>query len=447
MKGVLKLLRYNTGNDKKAFVDFKDDFDAVIFNASIVAYSGASIADIISVHMNRYIIDPQTYILQHDASAFLSNKGTIKASVMKYLEELPELIRTTIAEQRRALTLYDISSVLEDLVDSVYNFQTNYITKFLQGKDYNKYLEFFMEEENTTDGYVPKVIIAPYFRLKKEYDYSEANSWLDLNNQALKKFVAKYSNNGYPIAAQLLLDKKMLCSLDSETIRQTYDVSGYEYIFIWVDDFSPLISRPEEQRSFKQLLDILNSIGKKPIMAYGGYDSILLCHEALNSRLYGVAQSVGYGESRNITPVGGGLPVNKYYFYPTHQRMTMGDVSNILSTQRFFVGDKTIAAQRFYSEVCDCPQCREIIKNNIDNFNLYNDSVAYSWKGDIKRNRPTTEASFHAARHFMCCKKKEWETIESKSIQECIEQFRNDVNKFAPTESLRLARFIKTYVG
>ena len=63
MADVLKLLRYNTGNDKKAFVEFKDEFDAVIFNASIVAYSGASIADIVSIHMNRYIIDPQTYIL------------------------------------------------------------------------------------------------------------------------------------------------------------------------------------------------------------------------------------------------------------------------------------------------------------------------------------------------------------------------------------------------
>ena len=55
MNKVLKLLRYNTGNDKKAFVEFKNDFDAVIFNASIVAYSGASISDIISIHMNKYI--------------------------------------------------------------------------------------------------------------------------------------------------------------------------------------------------------------------------------------------------------------------------------------------------------------------------------------------------------------------------------------------------------
>ena len=47
----LKILRYNTGTDKKAFVQFKDFFDAAIFNATIVAYSGASVADLISMHI------------------------------------------------------------------------------------------------------------------------------------------------------------------------------------------------------------------------------------------------------------------------------------------------------------------------------------------------------------------------------------------------------------
>ena len=150
----------------------------------------------------------------------------------------------------------------------------------------------------------------------------------------------------------------------------------------------------KEQKNFKKLVAALNEIGKCPVMAYGGYDSILLCHEELKERLYGVAQSVGYGESRNITPVGGGLPVNKYYFYPTHKRMTVGDASNILSKQGFLTGDKAEAAERFYQEICDCLQCKKIIGRDIHNFRVYNDSVAYTWKDSIKRNRPTTEATF-----------------------------------------------------
>lgn len=87
IKTPIKLLRYNTGNDKKAFVKFKNNFDAVIFNATIVAYSGSSIADLVSVHKSQYIIDPQTYIFQHSISAIQNKEKTgIKKSVQKYLD-------------------------------------------------------------------------------------------------------------------------------------------------------------------------------------------------------------------------------------------------------------------------------------------------------------------------------------------------------------------------
>ena len=75
MDDVIRMLRYNTGTDKKAFVKFKNDFDAVIFNATIVAYSGAAVADLVSVHKNQYIIDPQTHILQHSVHAIMSKKS------------------------------------------------------------------------------------------------------------------------------------------------------------------------------------------------------------------------------------------------------------------------------------------------------------------------------------------------------------------------------------
>lgn len=447
MNKVLKLLRYNTGNDKKAFVEFKNDFDAVIFNASIVAYSGASISDIISIHMNKYIIDPQTYILQHDTSAFLSNKGDIKASILKYLAELPAQIKHVIAEEQRALTLFDINNVLDALVEAVYEFQVNFITKFLDKKDYSKYLNFALEEEQSRDKYAPRVIIPPYFRLKKEYGSAEVSQWLNLNKLALSKFVDKYASCGFPIAAELLLDKQILCTLDMATMEENYNIPGYEYIFIWIDDFSPMNAKQEEQIRFKNLLDTLNKIGKRPVMAYGGYDSILLCHGELHSRLYGVAQSVGYGEARNITPVGGGLPVNKYYFYPMHRRMTVGDSSSILSREGYFTGDKSEAAERFYGEICDCQQCREIIGKDINKFHLYNDSVPYSWKGNIKRNRPTAEASFFATRHFMCCKQKEWGNVTNKSLSECIQELLVSVKKYgSPQDYVKVERFVKIYV-
>lgn len=446
MSDNIKLLRYNTGNDKKAFVEFKDAFDAVIFNATIVAYSGASVSDIISIHMNKYIIDPQTYILQHDSKAFMSSNGKIKASVLKYLQELPQKVSDTIVNERRALNTTDINACLEELVEKVYNFQVEYISRFIQKKDYGKYLEFVQEEENCEREYSPQFIIAPYFRLKNEYSKVEIEEWLHINRSSLELFTNKYRMSNFPIAAQLLIDKNALCNLDFNLLQKQYNLPDYDYVFIWVDNFSPLTANKNEQLAFKSLMQVFNNLNKRIIMAYGGFDSILLCHKELPTRLYGVAQSVGYGESRNITPVGGGLPVNKYYFYPTHERLVFGDVSNILSGNGFFSGDRGQAATRFYEEICDCEQCKQIIKNDINNFNRYNESVPYAWKDDIKRNRPTTEASFIATRHFMCCKQKEWEEIENSSLEDCINRFLRNIEKYSEAHIAKIKRFLKTYV-
>lgn len=446
MNDYLKLLRYNTGNDKKAFVEFKDIFDAVIFNATIVAYSGASVSDLISIHMNKYIIDPQTYILQHDTKAFLSSNGKIKASVLKYLQELPQKVNDAIALERRALNASDINSCLEELVDKVYRFQVEYISKFIKKKDYGKYLEFVQEEENSKHQYSPLFIIAPYFRLKNEYSNIEIEEWLSINRSSLELFINKYETAGFPIAAQLLIDKAALCNLNFDLLRKEYNFPKYDYVFVWIDNFSPLTANKNEQIAFKRLMQCFKSLNKKIIMAYGGYDSILLCHKDMPTRLYGVAQSVGYGEARNITPVGGGLPVNKYYFYPTHERLAFGDVSSILSNNGFFSGDKSQSAARFYEEICNCEQCKQTIKNDINNFNQYNESVPYAWKDDIKRNRPTTEASFISTRHFMYCKQKEWNEIESFSLEECKKRILSNVEKYSVDKIARIKRFLKTYV-
>ena len=93
MSDNMKLLRYNTGTDKQVLIQFKNDFSAVIFNATIVAYSRSAVADLVSVHKNQYIIDPQTHIYQQGISDVetqnKSGKVGIKKSVEKYLDELP----------------------------------------------------------------------------------------------------------------------------------------------------------------------------------------------------------------------------------------------------------------------------------------------------------------------------------------------------------------------
>lgn len=420
------MLRYNTGTDKKAFVDFKDRFDAVIFNATIVAYSGSAVADLVSVHKNQYIVDPQTHIMQHDIMAIMSkDKKTeqyvIKKSVRKYLENLPTKILSVIESEKRHLSYNEIDVISEELVERVYTFETEFVNGFVKKKEYDKYLKYAKIDLRS------RVIIAPYFMLKKDMSDKSKEAYMRLNRKCLLEFI-KYNtkHKKLPVAAQLVIDKEVLRDEKLfQYVKNTYAVDGFEYIFLWINDFSSWDAKKEEKEAFYNLLLFLNNIGKKPIMAYGGYDAILLCHRQMNARVYGVAQSVGYGEQRAITPVGGGLPVNKYYFGPTHRRIRFDEALYLLMKEDYFSEDKTNRehAEDYYKNICDCPTCKEIIQNDIDNFKIYNESTPYLVKGkhgDIKRNRPTTEATLVAAYHFLYRKNIEWNSIANEELQNLV---------------------------
>ena len=419
---VLRLLRYNTGNDKKVFVNFKDNFDAVIFNASIVAHSGSAIADLVSVHKNQYIIDPQTHIFQHDLNSLqpFKKKGhELKTSIQKYFDELPKSLTKIILTQHRPLQSQEVLEYVDDLCASVYKFETEFVNNFIKTKEYDKYLEFAGKKPE------PKLIIAPYFMIKKEYMVGQVQSWMKTNQQCLEKFI-RFNNSRYEIAAQLVIDKEILVNEDIlEKIINAYDLNGFNYIFIWIDEFSSFYAQESEKIAFKTLLEGFTRIGKKAVMSYGGYDSIILCNSGNPNRVYGVAQSIGYGESRPITPVGGGLPTNKYYFYPIHKRIKFSEAADILSNQGYFDKQKLASeyAQDYFDKICSCEQCKTVIKDNIDNFNLYNDTIPFYINGKygkIARNRPTTDASFISAMHFMQSKVREWDEIKYKSYEEIL---------------------------
>ncbi|MEA5014306.1 MAG: hypothetical protein VB099_07075 [Candidatus Limiplasma sp.] len=447
MNDVLRLLRYNTGNDKKSFIEFKEHFDAAIFNARIVAHSRSAVADIVSVHKQKYIIDPETHIFQHEIDCLLSKDRTqIKPSVQKYLEQLPENLANIVLNNNRPLVPSDISDEdITKLVDAVYDFETGYVNAVIKGKDYDKYLAF------AGIGPSPKVIIAPYFMLKKQYNLSTINEWMRINRECLHRYVLK--NAGcYSVAAQLVLDKEVLFNPKLiESVKQTYNVSGCEYIFVWVSGFTPIDANEKTNKMFKALILALNSISLKPIMAYGGYDSIILCNKEAPSRLYGVAQSVGYGEEREITPVGGGLPVNKYYFPPTHKRLKFGDAAGILFRHGYFdeatpMNDRI---ERYHKHICNCKQCMRIIEDDINNFNQYNESKAFSItyknKGTIERNKPTTEAALIAATHFMWCKVFEWRNVLNHPFDGLVSEWGKNVERYMSQDIVKFSSWYAVY--
>ena len=443
MSDNLRLLRYNTGTDKQVFVKFKNDVSAVIFNATIVAYSSSAVADLVSVHKNQYIIDPQTHIFQHaiDAIQTKDKKGNkvVKKSVLQYLDELPERLKNQFFSNNGALMPADISLCIDELIEAVYSFETKYVTKYVKSKEYDKYLEFVKL------GPSPRVVIAPYFMIKSSYDNTVISSWMKLNRIAAEKFIEK-NEEKHPVGIQIVIDQEILERQGFiNEVTQTYSGIDAEYAFIWIDEFESFNTSRNRQEKFKSLLQAITDIGLKPIMAYGGYDAIMLCNKELPFRMYGVAQSVGYGESRAITPVGGGVPVNKYYFPPLHSRLNMSEVLPILMQAGYFSTDKKAAANQFYSQICRCKQCKAVIKDNIDNFYAYNDSVPFTIRGTITRNHPTTDANLISAMHFMYAKINEWDLVESNSFAQLKEQLIDAYTQYKPNYRDRIAAWCNLY--
>lgn len=451
MSDVLRLLRYNTGTDKKVFVKLKDEFDAVIFNATIVAYSGASVADLVAAHKRQYIIDPQTHIFQHDISAIQTMRkktGTveIKKSVEKYLDVLPPTLKSIIVQEQRPLCPNDIEPNIDVLADAVYQFETSYVQKHIEDKEYDKYLAF----ANITPA--PRLVIAPYFMLKSSYSDSECAEWMRINRRLLDDFVMISSGN-FEVAAQLVLDQKVLAGTQIyDLVRNTYNGTDVSYIFLWIDEFDTFEASNSLRQAFYQLLVTFKELGIKPIMAYGGYDSIFLCNRQITNRLFGVAQSVGYGESRAITPVGGGLPVNKYYFEPIHRRLKLEDAFYILQHTGYFDSTKSRKdhAKDYYAHICGCPQCHDVIQENIDNFNKYNDSIPFVVKGrygDISRNRPTSEAGLVAAFHFSYCKAKEWHDIMTMNLDDLVKLLIENYRLYMPDRVSSIKNWCDIYAN
>lgn len=447
-----RIIRYNTGTDKKAFVELKEQFDAVIFNATIVAYSGASVADLVSMHKRRYIIDPQTHIFQQDFSAVCTeDKKTktrnLKKSVAKYLAQLPDELTSVFIGQQRSLVLNEVLPNVDALVAANYRFQTEFINGFIEDKEYDKYLKFANLKPE------PKMVIAPYFMLKASYSDREIDDWLALGSICLAKTIEYSTSIGceYPIAAQLVIDSSVLEIPNIiQKLERNLIISGYKYIFLWIDNFDAFYEPQSANITFSRLIKMLNRGGKMPIMAYGGYESIILCNAHSPARLFGVAQSVGYGEYRPITPVGGGLPTNKYYFLPLHRRLRYDEAADVLSRLGYLSEDKSLAvhAHDYYVSICACKKCHEVIENDINNFIKYNDSIPFTFEtrsGVISRNRPTTEASLAAAIHFLYCKIEEWKDIEEKEFSTLLSELKECYRKYLPEKVDKITAWVDIY--
>ncbi len=195
---------------------------------------------------------------------------------------------------------------------------------------------------------------------------------------------------------------------------------------LWLDDFNEHQSDISDLNRFTNLLVGFRDRQVKVINLYGSFFSILLTSDYLKDGrlLYGVGHGLEYGESRAVYPIGGGVPTNKYYYRDIHKRVNYSKMSRYLSDNGYFDMPVDKAAEKYYVEICGCSVCREIIKNDIRNFQLFENTEFYNINYKSGRTQRRTYANQTTKQicvtHYLRNKMMEFNLVEHKDIQSII---------------------------
>jgi hypothetical protein len=409
---------FGTFNENKYFLgDYRDKFDLIGFNANIIAHAPDGIAAFISRLTNKaFFIDPQTHAFQQPIHTIKvrrnkSDKWKVKKSIATLANYYGSIIRENVgSEQLKAGSLKDKEIV--EICGNTLSFQQNLIQKSAEKLDVKEFLEFSEVELR------PVFFIAPYFYLepdKLDEELEDNISFITESKNSLDKDIFLSSK---AVFAEIVLNQELLYDVNStEKILKKYTDCAADGFLVWINDFSEVSVSGSALKKYKEFLYELGKQGQPIIALHGSYYSIALSGK--KGILAGVGHGIEYGESRPVVPVGGGVPLAKFYFPKFHKRIDYSpDAQNILTEKEWH-----LTPRMYFDNVCSCEMCRKIIQEDVEQgFEEYGET-----KKSEKNSRlyPTPEAMDKSRRHYLNTKINEYHRCTSVSISEIISELQN----------------------
>lgn len=422
----LHVVLYGTFAENKYFLgDYKNNFDIIGFNANLIAHAPDGISAFISKLKNKaFFIDPQTHAFQQPVETVLRKKDgkpVLKNSIQKLSEEYGTFIEKSAGKkpiQAGEIKKGDKETICKNILDFAYN-------KIQISVEHLEEWEFLSEEGLELR---PEFLIAPYFYLEPDNIQNEL-----VENKDFILLSKEYSNlfDDLPIFAEIVLHKHVLIDPEKRnSIIKMYKECKADGFIIWIDDFSEVNVDKDILLKYKDFIKELTSCNKPIISLHGSYFSIILSGQAFKL-LAGVGHGIEYGEYRPVIPVGGGVPLSKFYFPSFHKRVNYyPDAQNIL-LEMDWIKNK----DEYYENVCSCRTCKNIIKSN----NLINDFGEYGETKISKNNGrayPSPNAMDKSRRHYLNIKINEYKYCKNISNTKIIQNLES---------SYKLAEKIKSH--
>jgi len=411
----MHILRFGMHAEQVFFIHGKDYYDWVLFNANTVHYFASGTASLISGQLSDkpFFIDPATHAFGHHPRYILkSDSDEPKASFAGLAAEYGSPAAESIG--KRALSPHDFADdmIVERFTQKVIDFQRRGLERSLSPSD-AKYLP-----TDPSELLKPEILVAPYFYMNSP----NFREWLPINDALIR--AAKDFCNDLPLFGEIVIDRGLLeDSNESEEIINAYGgIEGCDGFLIWIADFSEHEAPPQSLQRYIDFIQGLSSSGKTIINLYGGYFSTILTKLGLG----GVCHGPGYGEDRDVVPVGGGVPRAKFYLNPVHQRLLFETVEFMRLARAWKNADE------FYNDVCGGVACRRVIGDDLTNFRRFGEVTIRMDRRGSFRSYPTPETRSNMIFHFLEAKAEEFRTVHACGLGELIEQLEQARAKYEP---------------
>lgn len=399
-------------------------YKGILINGNMAAYAPGGMAAFLMEKTAGvdYIIDPQTHAFQHAPQFVHNNKEELKSSFSKLCSQYgePVLSKAGISPVQPS----DFDDVKKrKFVENVILFQKNALSSLMVEAESNKYLDLTQEQLH------PYSLIAPYFYLNE----ININDWKELSKDFVK-IAREFSEDKklfamVVISQGILTNKELLYEISNEF--GTLDCDGF---LVWVDDLDEHTASMSELDGLLQLCNGLKGDnGKEVINIRGSYFSVLAAGNGGDGFLDGVGHGPEFGEHRAVVPVGGGLPIARYYIPRLHTRIRYRDALGYFQGLNYLKDSQT-----FHDKVCNCQECRQVINGNIDNFYLFGDYNFKSFNRGgalVRMEYPTRETSVRCLKHYLNKKAKEYYFASEYSKEELLNSLEHKYNEYVPVAS------------
>jgi len=416
-------------------------YDGIIINGNMATHAPDGMAAFL-IEKTRpkmpYIIDPLTHAFQHDPSHITSSKkdGTldIKGPIKNLSEKFGEPIKSLVGS--RPVNSKDLESddILKEFVYNVLKFQKEQLSSRMAGSDVNKkYLE------HTEAELVPYALISPYFYMT-ESSYAR---WLPIMQRSLQFAKSFDEFSSCKIFTSIVVSQGVI--LDNEIITSICEAMGdspSDGFLFWIDGLSEHSAGGHELKGLLNLSSGLRKNNSRELInLHGGYFSIMAAGGKFGKQYFtGVAHGPEFGETRPVIPVGGGIPIAKYYVKSLHSRIKYND------TVAFFKAKGWLeSSEVFHQKICNCLECQTVLSGDVDNFSLYGLTDSKPVKrgnGFVTIDYPTKETKEHCLRHYLQIKKWEYDFAANASKEEIIEDLNQGLFQFQDITGIEYLTYI-----